>query len=184
MTNDTSNNTEDSERDKALKNIETIVEGVYSDSQFETRLDPHDLAELGDYPKGSQCRDGAYGQIILLDWDSREEWLLAHVWNGWSNLPEDRIKQIESLSDLTSDELQAVKKDFRDSADQTAFDWYILFKITDSKGRSVWYSLLLDGDIGFVDYRFDGVFYTSEEELLKPFKDMVDAGQEICEWET
>jgi hypothetical protein len=183
MSSDTSDTMGNTKRDEVLRKVEEIVEGVYSDSQFDPKLDPHDLVEWGVYTGSPNYPDGNYGRIILFEWDSKEDELLDYVWNGWSDLPEARVEQIEAFSDLTADELAALKEAYRDYEDSDLYGIHLLYRITDSKGRSVWYSLLLGGDIGFADYSFDGDFYTSEEEFLQSFKNLVDAGHEISEWE-
>jgi hypothetical protein len=184
MSSDTPDTTENTELDEALRKVEEIVEGVYSDPQYDPKLDPHDLAGWGLLTGSPNYSYGNYGRIILLDWSRHEYALLDFVQDGQLDLPEDRASQIESLSDLTPAELEALKITFTDKSDGfSIYDHHLLYKITDSKGRSVWYSLLLDGDIGFVDYSFDGDFYTSEKKFLQSFQNVVDAGQEISDWE-
>lgn len=183
MADEIPNPTRDREWDEAHKTIEDIVEGVYSNPSFVTQMDAGELASLGVYSEGDGYPDGNYGRIIWFDWARHEEGLLDDIQNDRSELPEDRTQQIESISDLTSDELKALKEEYKGSIDSTAYDHHLLYRITDSKGRCVWYSLEQGGDIGYVEYEFDGEFYTSEERFLKSFKDRVDAGKELSEWE-
>jgi hypothetical protein len=183
MSSDTSDTMGNTEGDEILRKVEEIVEGVYSDPQYDPKLDPHDLVEWGEFTGSPNYPDGNYGRIILRDWSCHEYELLEFARDGRFDLPEDRASQIESLSDLTPAELASLKEEFEDRTDVDTYDQYLLYRITDSKGRPVWCSVVLDVDIGFVDYFFDGDFYTSEEKFLQSFKNVVDAGQEISEWE-